>query len=205
MRATEAEARCEVLQRQADTLRAQSSAVQASSRDRVESLTVGIPTWQQTRMLLGYGNQTHLKLLQKWIPAVTFSDMLLQMAVKMIVDREHRQTLQVESQTGVIHEALVAAHRQPDSSKFGKSYAAQEQTASLAGVMQGSLAQEKNERAKIVTSLRETIHGLRRAGDVEGRLKTELIQQQELLAAAKAAQACTHLPAPHGHEPNTVL
>ena len=62
--------------------------------------------------------------------------------------------------------------------------------------MQGSLAQEKNERGKIVTSLRETIYGLRRAGDVEGRLKTELIQQHELLAAARAAQACAHLTAP---------
>ena len=40
MRATEAEARCDVLQRQADTLRAQSTAVQASLRERVESLTV---------------------------------------------------------------------------------------------------------------------------------------------------------------------
>ena len=40
MRATEAEARVDVLQRQADTLRAQSMAVQASLRERVESLTV---------------------------------------------------------------------------------------------------------------------------------------------------------------------
>ncbi|KAK9819108.1 hypothetical protein WJX74_002074 [Apatococcus lobatus] len=100
MRATEAEARCDVLQRQADTLRAQSTAVQASLQERVESLT-------------------------------------------------------------------------------------------------GSLAQEKNERGKIVTSLRETIHGLRRAGDVEGRLKTELIQQHELLAAAKAAQEQAEAKAAH--------
>ncbi len=41
MRAAEAEARNDVLHRQADTLRAQSTAVQASLRDRVESLTVG--------------------------------------------------------------------------------------------------------------------------------------------------------------------
>ena len=40
MRATEAEARCNVLQRQADTLRAQGAAVQASLRECVESLTV---------------------------------------------------------------------------------------------------------------------------------------------------------------------
>lgn len=40
MRATEAEARCDVLHRQADTLRAQGAAVQASLRERVESLTV---------------------------------------------------------------------------------------------------------------------------------------------------------------------
>ncbi len=54
--------------------------------------------------------------------------------------------------------------------------------------LQASLSQEKNERGKIVTSLRETILGLRRAGDVEGRLKTELIQQHESLASAHAAQ-----------------
>ncbi|KAK9863504.1 hypothetical protein WJX84_001683 [Apatococcus fuscideae] len=100
MRATEAEARVDVLQRQADTLRAQSMAVQASLRERVESLTA-------------------------------------------------------------------------------------------------NLAQEKNERGKIVTSLRETIHGLRRAGDVEGRLKTELIQQHELLAAARAAQEQAESKAVH--------
>ncbi|KAK9818004.1 hypothetical protein WJX72_005629 [[Myrmecia] bisecta] len=54
--------------------------------------------------------------------------------------------------------------------------------------LSAALAQEKGERARIVMSLRDTIGGLKQAGDVEGRLKAELIQLHEQLATARAAQ-----------------
>lgn len=52
---------------------------------------------------------------------------------------------------------------------------------------QACLAQEKAGRARIVESLRGTIEGLRAAGDVEGRLKAELVSAHEQLASARAA------------------
>ena len=52
---------------------------------------------------------------------------------------------------------------------------------------QAALNKEKGERARIVTSLRNTITGLREASSVEGRLKSDLMQVQEQLAAANAA------------------
>lgn len=52
---------------------------------------------------------------------------------------------------------------------------------------QASLAQEKASRARIVESLRGTIDGLRAAGDVEGRLKAELVATHEQLASTRAA------------------
>jgi len=58
--------------------------------------------------------------------------------------------------------------------------------------MQAALAKEKSERARIVLSLRDTITGLKQAGDVEGRLKADLVQTHEDLAASRAAQANPH-------------
>ncbi|KAL0020086.1 hypothetical protein WJX79_009298 [Trebouxia sp. C0005] len=54
--------------------------------------------------------------------------------------------------------------------------------------LQAALAKEKSERARIVLSLRDTITGLKQAGDVEGRLKADLVQTHEDLAASRAAQ-----------------
>ena len=53
---------------------------------------------------------------------------------------------------------------------------------------QAALAKEKSERARIVLSLRDTITGLKQAGDVEGRLKADLVQSHEDLASARASQ-----------------
>eukprot|EP00891_Asterochloris_glomerata_P000304 jgi/Astpho2/304/Aster-02189 len=53
--------------------------------------------------------------------------------------------------------------------------------------LRAALSKEKGERARIVTSLRNTITGLREASNVEGRLKSDLMQVQEQLAAANAA------------------
>jgi hypothetical protein len=58
--------------------------------------------------------------------------------------------------------------------------------------MQAALAKEKSERARIVLSLRDTITGLKQAGDVEGRLKADLVQTHEHLAASRAAQVSPH-------------
>ena len=55
--------------------------------------------------------------------------------------------------------------------------------------MQAALSKEKSERARIVLSLRDTISGLKQAGDVEGRLKADLVQTHEDLATSRAAQA----------------
>ena len=55
-------------------------------------------------------------------------------------------------------------------------------------VCQAALFQEKSERARIVLSLRDTITGLKQAGDVEGRLKADLVQTHEDLATSRAAQ-----------------
>ena len=57
---------------------------------------------------------------------------------------------------------------------------------------QEALAQERGSKARIVASLRETIAGLRAAGDVEGRLKQELAAACTQLAAAQAAQVRAH-------------
>lgn len=61
------------------------------------------------------------------------------------------------------------------------------------------MSKEKSERARIVLSLRDTITGLKQAGNVEGRLKTDLINTHEELAAARSAQvswldASSHSP-----------
>ncbi len=58
--------------------------------------------------------------------------------------------------------------------------------------MQAALAKEKSERARIVLSLRDTITGLKQAGDVEGRLKADLVQTHEHLATSRAAQVSPH-------------
>lgn len=57
----------------------------------------------------------------------------------------------------------------------------------LATGVQEALAQEKGERAGIVMSLRKTISNLKHTGDVEGRLRSELVQTQERLAQVAAA------------------
>ena len=54
--------------------------------------------------------------------------------------------------------------------------------------MQAALAKEKSERARIVLSLRDTITGLKQAGDVEGRLKADLVNTHDQLAASQVAQ-----------------
>jgi hypothetical protein len=54
--------------------------------------------------------------------------------------------------------------------------------------MQGSLAQERTGRARMVASLRQTIDGLRAAGDVQGRLKVEIVGLHDQLTAARDAQ-----------------
>ena len=54
--------------------------------------------------------------------------------------------------------------------------------------MQAALSKEKSERARIVLSLRDTITGLKQAGDVEGRLKADLVQTHEDLATSRAMQ-----------------
>lgn len=58
--------------------------------------------------------------------------------------------------------------------------------------MQAALAKEKSERARIVLSLRDTITGLKQAGDVEGRLKADLVQTHEHLASSRIAQVSPH-------------
>ncbi|DBA92530.1 TPA: hypothetical protein ACH3X1_002761 [Trebouxia sp. C0004] len=57
-----------------------------------------------------------------------------------------------------------------------------------ANSLKAALAKEKSERARIVLSLRDTITGLKQAGDVEGRLKAHLVQTHEDLAAFRATQ-----------------
>lgn len=64
-------------------------------------------------------------------------------------------------------------------------------------MQQDALAQEKGQRARVVMSLRETIGGMKAAGDVEGRLKAELVRYHELLAASKSSQV--RLPHPSAH------
>ena len=66
----------------------------------------------------------------------------------------------------------------------------------MPGARQEALAQERGGKARIVASLRETIAGLRAAGDVEGRLQRQLAATADQLAAAQAAQVCAH---PLGH------
>lgn len=61
-------------------------------------------------------------------------------------------------------------------------------TAVSHALSQAALAKEKSERARIVLSLRDTITGLKQAGDVEGRLKADLVQTHEDLASSRAAQ-----------------
>lgn len=60
-------------------------------------------------------------------------------------------------------------------------------------VPQAALSKEKSERARIVLSLRDTITGLKQAGNVEGRLKTDLVNMHEQLAASRTAQVSTCL------------
>ncbi|KAL3148684.1 hypothetical protein ABBQ38_014099 [Trebouxia sp. C0009 RCD-2024] len=57
-----------------------------------------------------------------------------------------------------------------------------------ANSLKAALSKEKSERARIVLSLRDTITGLKQAGDVEGRLKADLVQTHEDLATSRAAQ-----------------
>ncbi|BDA46361.1 hypothetical protein COCOBI_08-4530 [Coccomyxa sp. Obi] len=81
---------------------------------------------------------------------------------------------------------LAAAQKQLHTVRGGASAAQtalQEEIQSL----KASLAQEKAGRARIVESLRGTIDGLRAAGDVEGRLKAELVAAHEQLASTRAA------------------
>jgi hypothetical protein len=56
------------------------------------------------------------------------------------------------------------------------------------GTAQDALAQERAGRARIVASLRETVAGLRAAGDAEGSLKAQLAAAQAQAAAARTAQ-----------------
>lgn len=63
--------------------------------------------------------------------------------------------------------------------------------------LQAALAKEKSERARIVLSLRDTITGLKQAGDVEGRLKADLVQTHEDLASSRAAQVNLWSPTLH--------
>lgn len=60
--------------------------------------------------------------------------------------------------------------------------------------VQAALAKEKSERARIVLSLRDTITGLKQAGDVEGRLKADLVNTHDQLAASQVARVCLHSP-----------
>ncbi|CAL8462495.1 g2028 [Coccomyxa elongata] len=81
---------------------------------------------------------------------------------------------------------LAAAQKQLHTVRGGASAAQtalQEEILSL----KASLAQEKASRSRIVESLRGTIDGLRAAGDVEGRLKAELVAAHEQLASTQAA------------------
>ena len=59
--------------------------------------------------------------------------------------------------------------------------------------MQASLAQERSGRAQMVASLKETISGLKAAGDVEGRLKAQVIALHGQVTAAQSAQVPSHL------------
>ena len=59
--------------------------------------------------------------------------------------------------------------------------------------MQASLAQEKSGRAQMVASLKETISGLKAAGNVEGRLKAQVIALHSQVTAAQSAQVPSHL------------
>ncbi len=54
--------------------------------------------------------------------------------------------------------------------------------------LQASLAKERCGRAQMVASLKETISGLKAAGDVEGRLKAQAIALHRQIAAAQHAQ-----------------
>ncbi len=54
--------------------------------------------------------------------------------------------------------------------------------------LQASLAKERSGRAQIVASLKETISGLKAAGDVEGRLKAQAIALHGQVTAAQHAQ-----------------
>ena len=61
--------------------------------------------------------------------------------------------------------------------------------------LQASLAKEKSGRAHTVASLRETISGLKAAGDVEGRLKAQATALHGQFAAAQHTQvAARSLP-----------
>ena len=59
--------------------------------------------------------------------------------------------------------------------------------------LQASLAKERSGRAQIVASLKETISGLKAAGDVEGRLKAQAIALHGQVTAAQHAQVAVFL------------
>ncbi len=61
-------------------------------------------------------------------------------------------------------------------------------------LLQASPVKERSGRAQIVASLKETISGLKAAGDVEGRLKSQVIALHGQITAAQHAQVLPHLP-----------
>jgi len=61
-------------------------------------------------------------------------------------------------------------------------------------LLQASLVKERSGKAHIVASLKETISGLKAAGDVEGRLKSQVIALHGQITAAQHAQVLPHLP-----------
>ncbi|KAF5840787.1 hypothetical protein DUNSADRAFT_15497 [Dunaliella salina] len=66
---------------------------------------------------------------------------------------------------------------------------------SEASSLRGALAQEQNERARLLGGMRGALTGLNSCGDVEGRLRKELLDAHQAAAAAHAAQERTEAQA----------
>ena len=60
--------------------------------------------------------------------------------------------------------------------------------------MQASLSKERSSRGQIVASLKDTIAGLKAAGDVEGRLKAQVVALHGQVTEAQRAQVHNKLP-----------
>ena len=178
-RAAEADARLAAAQKQLHTVRGGASAAQTALQEEIQSLKVRLaPPLIIARLLLCSTKASHDMQFNGTIQVPSsFATTVCQLTWCWHIHRSNAACLCISADMKIRGHMI----RTGDGLEGPRTLTGQGLSA------QASLAQEKAGRARIVESLRSTIGGLRAAGDVEGRLKAELVAAHEQFASAQAA------------------